>query len=383
VDNFTLEVADGASVALLGPSGCGKTTLLRIIAGLEPPDSGTVSFDGQDVTDVPPRDRGIGLVFQSYALYPQMESRGNLGFFFKMHRRSPEIGKRIAAVSEIMGPGFRELLDRRPKELSGGQQQRVAIGRCIVHESRVLLFDEPLSNLDAQLRAKTRVELKRLIRRFGITTVYVTHDQAEAFAICDRVAVMHLGRLEQYGTYDDIYDRPQSLFVAGFVGYPSMNLFRGVLEAGGLRVVHGDRWHLDEVPCALPAETTRADAPTGSAAPVVLPLSPALAASLPAGASLTVGLRPDAFRLASPGEHGLEARVEVSEPLMAERRQVVTCAVASSPGGLEIVAKLDVAERLAPGTPLRLAFDPDRLHCFGQDGQRLSLPVLAHDSRPD
>jgi ABC-type sugar transport system ATPase subunit len=228
LDHLTLTIPDGETLAVIGPSGCGKSTLLKVIAGLESPESGRVLYDGRDMATVKPGDRGIGMVFQSYALYPHMKGAGNLGFFFKIHQRpSEEMMERIRITSEIMGLGFEDLLPRRPKTLSGGQQQRVAIGRCIVRDPSLFLFDEPLSNLDAKLRSRTRVEIKRLLTRFAITSVYVTHDQTEAIALGDKLAVMREGRIEHVGTYGDLRERPANAFVAGFVGTPAMNLVDG------------------------------------------------------------------------------------------------------------------------------------------------------------
>jgi ABC-type sugar transport system ATPase subunit len=239
LDHLTLTIPDGETLAVIGPSGCGKSTLLKVIAGLEPPESGRVLYDGRDMATVKPGDRGIGMVFQSYALYPHMKGEGNLGFFFKIHRRpSEEMMERIRITSEIMGLDFDDLLPRSPKTLSGGQQQRVAIGRCIVRDPSLFLFDEPLSNLDAKLRSRTRVEIKRLLRRFAITSVYVTHDQTEAIALGDRLAVMREGRIEQVGTYHELWERPASAFVAGFVGTPAMNLVEGY-RLGEPRVLSG------------------------------------------------------------------------------------------------------------------------------------------------
>ncbi|MBI3971060.1 MAG: ABC transporter ATP-binding protein [Chloroflexi bacterium] len=360
LDGVTLDVADGECIAVLGPSGCGKTTLLRVIAGLEAPDSGTVWFDGQDITHVGAQDRGIGMVFQNYALYPNMHSRGNLSFFFKMHRREQESPERVDAVCQIMGPGFRELLNRRPKELSGGQQQRVAIGRCIIRQPRVFLFDEPLANLDAKLRAQTRVEIKRLIRRFGVTSVYVTHDQQEAIALGDRLVVMRHGRIEQCGPYRELYARPASAFVAGFLGSPSMNLLDGTVEPAGVR---------------LPSVSH------------VLPLPADIAAHLAPGEHVTVGIRPEALQLEADeasgpddgweGEIVIDAQVIVSEPLIAERQQLVRCALVSAATatpaiGLEITAKLSTTERFAAGQPLRLTVDPADLHVFTANGLRIA-----------
>ena len=244
LDGVDLEVRDGETLAIIGPSGCGKSTLLRVVAGLEPVDSGRVLYDGQDVSAVPPGERGIGMVFQNYALYPHMESRGNLGFFFRLRRRrEEEIDERVRLTAEIMGLGFDELLERKPGTLSGGQQQRVAIGRCIARDPRLFLLDEPLSSLDARLRARTRVELKRLLTRFRITTIYVTHDQTEALALATRIAVMRRGRIEQAGVWDELYQRPANAFVAGFVGTPGTppaNLLPGTVSAGRARLAAGE-----------------------------------------------------------------------------------------------------------------------------------------------
>jgi ABC-type sugar transport system ATPase subunit len=228
LDSLSLTIRDGETMAIVGPSGCGKSTLLRVVAGLENPDSGNVYYDDKVMNDVPPKDRGIGMVFQSYALYPHMKGEGNLGFFFRVRKRPPEeMMERIRYTSEIMGIGFDVLLERKPGKLSGGQQQRVAIGRCIVRDPSLFLFDEPLSNLDAKLRSDTRVEIKRLLHRFTITSIYVTHDQTEAITLGDRIAVMRAGRIEQLGTYQEITEDPVNSFVAGFLGLPAMNLLRG------------------------------------------------------------------------------------------------------------------------------------------------------------
>jgi ABC-type sugar transport system ATPase subunit len=228
LDHLNLTINDGETMACVGPSGCGKSTLLRVVAGLEPMDEGNVYFDGKLMNEVSPKDRGIGMVFQNYALYPHMESEGNLAFFFKVRKRpSEEMMERIRITSEIMGIGFEQLLSRKPGQLSGGQQQRVAIGRCIVRDPSLFLFDEPLSNLDAKLRSSTRIEIRRLVQRFAITAIYVTHDQVEAITLGDRIAVMRQGKIEQLGTYQDIISKPVNSFVAGFVGIPPMNLLPG------------------------------------------------------------------------------------------------------------------------------------------------------------
>ena len=242
LDAVDLTVPDGKTVAIVGPSGCGKSTLLRVVAGLHAPDEGTVYFDDQDMTEIKPKDRGIGMVFQSYALYPHMKGEGNLGFFFKVRNRpDEEMKERIRITSEIMGIGFDQLLSRKPGNLSGGQQQRVAIGRCIVRDPSIFLFDEPLSNLDAKLRSSTRVEIRRLLQRFAITSIYVTHDQVEAITLADTIAVMKEGKIEQIGTYDEITKAPKTAFVAGFLGMPAMNLMRDwvVTSDGKLQSAYG------------------------------------------------------------------------------------------------------------------------------------------------
>ena len=229
----TLEIADGETLSILGPSGCGKTTLLRVIAGLEAPTSGVVSFDQRPVTDLGPAERQIGMVFQNYALYPHLDSYDNLGFSFRLRGRSAEIDERVQFVANTLGVRFEHLLGRKPGQLSGGEQQRVAVGRCIVRDPSVFLFDEPLSNLDLQLRAQTRVEIKRLLRKFGVTAVYVTHDQLEAMALGDRIAIMRAGRIEQVGTAEAIMLAPINRFVAGFFGRPPMNLLDGSVAGPG------------------------------------------------------------------------------------------------------------------------------------------------------
>ena len=232
LDDVNLTIPDGQTLAILGPSGCGKSTLLRVVAGLETGYSGEVFYDDQDVRQIPPGERYIGMVFQSYALYPHFPGHGNLSFFFRVRKApSAEAEERIRTTCEIMGFGFAQLLERKPGTLSGGQQQRLAIARAIVREPRLFLFDEPLSNLDAKLRMQTRVEIKRLLRRFGITAIYVTHDQEEAMALADQIAIMRDGRVEQVGTYHEMRDAPRNAFIAGFLGRRPMNLLPGTVTA--------------------------------------------------------------------------------------------------------------------------------------------------------
>ncbi len=243
VEDFSLSILDSEVLVLVGPSGCGKSTVLRILAGLEEATTGEVMIDGRDVINVPPQDRDIAMVFQSYALYPHMTVRENIGFALQLHHvERDEITKRVDEIAELLG--ITAILDRKPKQLSGGQRQRVAMGRAIVRNPRVFLMDEPLSNLDAKLRVHMRSELSRLQQRLGVTTLYVTHDQVEAMTMGDRVAVMDKGRLIQVGTPKDLYDNPLNLFVAAFLGSPAMNLVEGSVQLGatGLPALHfGDQ----------------------------------------------------------------------------------------------------------------------------------------------
>ena len=246
LDHVNLTIPNGRTFVVVGPSGCGKSTLLRVVAGLSKQYSGQVLFDGEDVKNTEPRDREIGMVFQGFALYPNFDGQGNLSFFFRVNKISDEkTRERIQYTSDLMGIGFNELLPRKVGTLSGGEKQRVAIARAIVRAPRVLLLDEPLSNLDAKLRVQTRSEIKRLLRRFSITSLYVTHDQVEAIALADQIVVMHQGRIEQVGTYQEIMDHPLNVFVAGFLGMPPMSLLSG-------GTISGDKLVLGEYLIGLP-----------------------------------------------------------------------------------------------------------------------------------
>ncbi len=241
IQNLSLTIPDGQTMVVLGPSGCGKTTLLKIIAGLIPPDSGEVLYDGVNVKDLPPGQRRLGMVFQNYALYPHFTSRTNVLSYFLFRKKTPELTALAAAkyqrTSELMGVELEYLLDRKPTTLSGGEKQRVALGRCITRDATLFLVDEPFANLDQALREKYRVNLKILLRQFDITTVYVTHDHHEALILADLVAVMDRGTIEQVGTYQSIYNHPRNMFVAGFLnlhmGTPPINLLDARLPAGG------------------------------------------------------------------------------------------------------------------------------------------------------
>ena len=246
LDHVNLTIPNGRTFVVVGPSGCGKSTLLRVVAGLSKEYSGQVLFDGEDVKNTEPRDREIGMVFQGFALYPNFNGQGNLSFFFRVNKINDEkTRERIQYTSDLMGIGFDELLPRKIGTLSGGEKQRVAIAPAIVRAPRLLLLDEPLSNLDAKLRVQTRTEIKRLLRRFSITSLYVTHDQVEAIALADQIVVMHQGRIEQVGTYQDIMDHPVNAFVAGFLGMPPMSLLSG-------GYISGDKLVLGEYLISLP-----------------------------------------------------------------------------------------------------------------------------------
>ena len=348
LDEVNLLIRHGETMGLIGPTACGKTTLLKVIAGLIAPDQGVVYFDGQDVTRMPPRERNIGMVFQDYALYPHLTSLENLAFPFVVQQREEEIPERVRVTSKIMGLGFDKLLGRLPRTLSVGERQRVAVARCIIREPRVFLFDEPLSNLDAKLRSQTRVEIKRLLRRFRITSVYATHDQSEAIALSDRLAVMNEGRIEQVGTQREIYNWPGNVFVAGFVGTPTMNFFRGRVEEGGLRF-----------------------------ADFRLPFLLRLKRRLHAGQEVILGIRPE--HIAIGAEEPLRARVEQIQPLVTQRAQIIYARLPPVPsnfgglGGSTFVVRAGAEVLVSVGDSVSLRFDEERSHLFdAQTGKRLS-----------
>jgi multiple sugar transport system ATP-binding protein len=283
---ISLEISDGEFMVLVGPSGCGKSTLLRMLAGLEDITAGAIAIDGRVVNDLDSKDRDIAMVFQSYALYPHMTVRDNMGFSLRLRKDKPErIAEGVDRAARILN--LENFLDRYPRELSGGQRQRVAMGRAIVRDPKVFLFDEPLSNLDAKLRVAMRSEIKALHQRLKTTTVYVTHDQVEAMTMADRIAVMNEGRIEQLGEPLELYDRPANLFVAQFIGSPAMNVFDGVVENGFVQAL-GFRW-----PCN---------------------------AKVRDGQSVTYGIRPEHLTI---GTDGADATVEVVEPMGAETEVLV------------------------------------------------------------
>ncbi len=295
VNAINLTIADGEFVALLGPSGCGKTTTLRLIAGLEQADGGHMYIGDRDVTNLPPRDRDIAMVFQDYALYPHMTILDNIGYPLKV-RGTPraELTKRVTEVAERLQIG--NLLQRRPGQLSGGQQQRASVARAVVYHAQVFLFDEPLSNLDAKLRVEARAFLKRLQHELDVTAVYVTHDQAEAMALADRIAVMNHGRIMQLGAPLEVYRRPQNLFVASFIGSPPMNLLPCRVDLGARRLVFA-----------------------GGAALEMTGMMERLPASLRDGEMVTLGIRPEHITIReTAGASTLPVKVYVTEPLGGE-----------------------------------------------------------------
>ena len=328
VHGIDLEVRHGEFVVFVGPSGCGKSTLLRMVAGLEGISDGELRIDGQRVNELPPRSRDIAMVFQDYALYPHKTLFENMAFGLRL-RKTPEdeIQRRVMDAARLLK--IDHMLERRPAALSGGQRQRVAIGRAIVRQPKVFLFDEPLSNLDAQLRHEMRSEIKRLHQRLGATIIYVTHDQVEAMTMADRIAVLSAGELMQYDTPDAIYNRPAALFVAGFTGAPPMNL----------------------VDCTL-------DGPAAVLGHLRLPLPADLAARAPA-APLKLGVRPENLRFVrQDGDVELPAEVVLLEPLGAETL------VTLNAGNAELIARGPADFRQAPGTAVTLHLQPQHLHLF-------------------
>ncbi|WP_435176705.1 ABC transporter ATP-binding protein [Halorussus sp. AFM4] len=342
VDDVDLTVEDGEFLVLVGPSGCGKTTTLRCVAGLEEVTSGAIRFDGEDVTDLRARDRDVAMVFQNYALYPHMNVRKNLGFGLKLssERTSAEIRDRVEEVAEMLG--ISDLLAKRPRDLSGGQQQRVALGRAIIREPEVFLMDEPLSNLDAKLRSEMRTELQELQHDLGVTTMYVTHDQTEAMAMGDRIAIMNEGELQQVGTAEEVYTAPENEFVAKFIGSPSINLFSADVADGVLRGPGEFAYALDDASWVEGRDRVR------------------------------VGVRPEDIRLVESG--GNAAETAVVEPMGNENFLYADLA------GHELTARIASQLRPAPGETVRFDFDETALYLFDPEtGDALKTKTAATD----
>jgi multiple sugar transport system ATP-binding protein len=333
VHGIDLEIAHNEFVVLVGPSGCGKSTTLRMIAGLEEITGGTISIGDRVVNDLPPRARNISMVFQSYALYPHMTVRDNLGFGLKIAKMDErEIVKRVDEAAEILGLG--PYMDRLPANLSGGQRQRVAMGRAIVRNPDVFLFDEPLSNLDAKLRGQVRVEIKKLHQRVQTTVIYVTHDQIEAMTLADRIVIMRDGHIDQVGTPSEVFEHPVNVFVAGFIGSPPMNQLDAVVVGGKARLTDGV-----EVP--LPAEL-----------------------GVTEGQEIVLGFRPESFAPRGHSLHGeagamsLRSTVIIAEPLGMETILFVSL------GGKDVQGKMLNPRVVAPGEELDFTLDLTRLHVF-------------------
>jgi multiple sugar transport system ATP-binding protein len=313
VDHLTLEVADGEFFVLVGPSGCGKSTALRLVAGLEELTSGRIYIGERLVNDVPPKDRDIAMVFQNYALYPHMTALDNMAFGLKLRRvAKDEIHDRVRAAARVLS--IEHLLDRKPKALSGGERQRVAVGRAIVRNPKVFLFDEPLSNLDAKLRVQMRTELARIHKRLGTTMIYVTHDQVEAMTLGQRIGVMFKGCLLQVADAMTLYQRPVNKFVAGFIGSPPMNFLAGVLRTEDRRRESGVGSRVQEF------ENSIEESVTFQSQALRVPLSPEMSQRLVAyaGRQVVAGIRPEDIGLPEPGRPGLRAQVDVVEPMGSE-----------------------------------------------------------------
>jgi len=335
IHGVDIAIGDGEFVVLVGPSGCGKSTLLRMIAGLENITGGEIRIGERVVNNVPPKERDIAMVFQNYALYPHMTVADNMSFSMRL-RGAPkaEIDERVNRAADILG--LDALLARFPRQLSGGQRQRVAMGRAIVRDPQVFLFDEPLSNLDAKLRVQMRTEIKELHQRLRTTTVYVTHDQIEAMTMADKIVVMHAGLVEQIGAPLDLYDRPDNLFVAGFIGSPAMNFLRGTIRANGSAEFAGPAGL--RLPLAAPADWN--------------------------GRAVTCGVRPEHLAIAADGAEGV---IQVIEPTGAEIQVVVKL------GEDEIIAVFRERHQFKPGDKIRLKPDPRLVHLFdAETGKRIN-----------
>jgi ABC-type sugar transport system ATPase subunit len=345
LDHINLTVPNGQTFVIVGPSGCGKSTLLRVVSGIESNYSGEVLYDGENMQDMSPGDRFIGMVFQNYALYPNFNNEGNLSFFFKNHKISDEeTRKRIEYTSEVMGIGFNDLLPRKPGTLSGGEKQRVAIARAIVRAPKLFLFDEPLSNLDAKLRVQTRTEIKRLLHKFGITSLYVTHDQVEAVALADQIVVMHRGRIEQVGTYQELTENPFSIFVAGFLGLIPMDLFPSGSISGGQLI-------LGEYSFPIPRR---------------------IFSLVENGQQVTMGLRRETVNVSveAKSTNGMQFRadVEAFESDLVHRTQVVFLRM----GKLEFSGLCSMDVKLHVGQLVYVEMDPEKLYFFDtKSGNRL------------
>lgn len=336
IHGVDLKIDEGSFVVFVGPSGCGKSTLLRMIAGLEEVTDGEIQIKGRDVTDLDPSDRGIAMVFQSYALYPHMSVRENLAFGLKMANTAvAEIETRVKAAAAILK--IEHLLERRPGQLSGGQRQRVAIGRAIVRKPDVFLFDEPLSNLDAELRVSMRIEIARLHRELGNTMIYVTHDQTEAMTLADKIVVLRDGRVEQEGTPRQLYEDPANIFVAGFIGSPRMNMLEATWTADGTMSVAGNSIK-----------------------------APIAGDGLQAGQKLTFGIRPEHLKVSDNGDGGIQATVDFDEYLGGT--QYLYCQLDD---GQPLTVEYREGREIKPGSRLTFVSEAGQQRLFDGEGKRV------------
>jgi multiple sugar transport system ATP-binding protein len=345
IHGASLEIKDGEFIVFVGPSGCGKSTLLRLIAGLEEVTAGTVSIDGKVCNDLPPSERGIAMVFQSYALYPHMSVFDNMAFALKLaHLEKPEITARVNKAADILQ--IREYLQRKPKDLSGGQRQRVAIGRAIVREPKVFLFDEPLSNLDAALRVQMRIEISKLHSDLKTTIIYVTHDQVEAMTMADRIVVLNKGRVEQFGAPLELYSHPKNLFVAGFIGSPKMNFLGGTLDS---------------------AAAAAAVLSVGGGAKVTAKVD---AGTAKPGDKITIGVRPEHLTVVPAGTASAEGTSEIpGEVVLVEHlgEQTLVYVKAASSDDL-VTVRVNGISRVKKGDAIKLSAPHGSFYLFGSDG---------------
>jgi multiple sugar transport system ATP-binding protein len=336
IKGIDLEVAEGEFVVFVGPSGCGKSTLLRMIAGLEDVTAGQIEIGGRVVNDLPPVQRGIAMVFQSYALYPHMSVYENIAFPLRVEKLpQAEVDKRVSAAAKVLQLESR--LQHRPGQLSGGQRQRVAIGRAIVRQPKIFLFDEPLSNLDAALRSEMRIELMELHKRLGSTMIYVTHDQIEAMTMADKIVVLNAGEISQVGSPLDLYHRPDNLFVAGFIGSPKMNFINGKVVSANGTTVAVDLGALGTI--ELPRTSTDV-----------------------AGQNVTLGIRPEHLSLGR-GEFTLE-----TTPTIVEQLGIHSISYSTLPGGEAFIGLFEGNPEIQDGTPLKIGFDISKAHLFDARG---------------
>jgi len=332
IHGIDVAIGDEEFVVLVGPSGCGKSTLLRMVAGLEHITAGEIAIGGTIVNNLPPKDRDIAMVFQNYALYPHMTVRDNMAFSLKLRKADqPTIDKRVTEAADILG--LKPLLERYPRQLSGGQRQRVAMGRAIVRDPQVFLFDEPLSNLDAKLRVQMRTEIKALHQRLRTTSVYVTHDQVEAMTMADRIVVMHDGRVEQIGSPLDLYDRPNNLFVAGFIGSPAMNVVKGRLHRNGATAVVTEDGTKLPLPSSAPGKE---------------------------GQAVVFGVRPEHLMLAATAAGSIPLKVSVVEPTGADTF------VYGEVAGAQLCVVFEERHAFQPGETIALAPKPGSVHLFDE-----------------